>query len=445
MKKIITKISIYATAVLSAALCFTACEDEPDRFKLTEGKPTVYYIRPVKAAASDSLLTGAYMGNSICLVGENLTSVYKLLFNDQEATLNNSYITNNTLLVDVPSEIPGEVSNLMYLITKAKDTVKVDFQVLVPGPSISSMKNEHAPAGSVTTLYGDYFVDDPNVPLQVFVGDQEATIKDFSKGSISFQVPATAVANTPVTVKTIYGEAKSSFYWMDSRGMLFNFDTDPHPANHGWHAQVIETDDTALDGKFLRLGDPDVTLDADGGWNDGNFSFEYWPGDNWDEGVVENYANSPCLINYADFADWKNMSLKFEMYIPSSNPWMSGSMQLIVGSPEKITGAMSGCMDIYGFKCAGANNTWFNGTSLPRGLYTPWVATGSYDTGDEWITVTVPYANFIYGSDGTVATGPALTTFDFTSLTIFVWSGGNKGTDCQPVIKIDNIRAVPNK
>lgn len=138
MKKNISKIGMYAAAVLAAAVSFTACQDEPDRFRLTEGKPTVYYIRPVKAAAADSLLTSAYMGNSICLVGDNLTSVYKLLFNDQQATLNNSYITNHTLLVDVPNEIPGEVSNKMYLITKNADTVKVDFNVLVPGPTILS-------------------------------------------------------------------------------------------------------------------------------------------------------------------------------------------------------------------------------------------------------------------------------------------------------------------
>jgi hypothetical protein len=182
-------------------------------------------------------------------------------------------------------------------------------------------------------------------------------------------------------------------------------------------------------------------MDPDGGWDDGHFSFEYWPGD-WTDPI--SYNDSPLLTDYADFSDWKNMSLKFELFVPSANPWMAGSMQLIVGGVDKISGSGAG-VDIYGNTCAGANNTYFNGTSLPRGLYTPWVSTGSFDTGDEWITVTVPYSNFLYGSDGTVATGPALTADDFTSLLIFVWSGGNKGTECNPVIKIDNIRAVPNK
>ena len=440
MKNIISKISVYAAALLVAAMSFTACQDEPDRFRLTDGKPTVYYVRPVKAAAADSLLTSAYMGNSICIVGDNLTSVYKLLFNDQQAVLNNSYITDHTLLVDVPNEIPGEVSDKMYLITKNADTVKVDFSVLVPGPSILSMKNEYAPAGSTTILYGDYFVDDPNVPLQIFVGSEQAQIKEFSKGSITFVVPDDAVENTPVKVSTIYGEAESVFNWKDTRGMLFNFDTDPHPTNHGWHPQVIETDDTALDGNFLRLGGTDVTMKEDGDWDDGHFSFEYWPGD-WTTPV--SYNDSPLLTDFADFSKWESMALKFELYVPSANPWSAGSMQLIVGGVEKISGSGAGA-DIYGNTVAGANNTFFNGNALPRGLYTPWVSTGSFDTGDEWITVTVPYANFKYGMDGSTATG-SLTAEDFTSLTVFVVSGGNKGTECNPVIKMDNIRAVPVK
>ena len=440
MKNIISKISIYAAAALVAVVSFTACQDEPDRFRLTDGKPTVYYVRPVKVAAADSLLTSAYMGNSICLVGDNLTSVYKLLFNDQQATLNNSYITDHTLLVDVPNEIPGEVSNMMYLITKNADTVKVDFQVLVPGPSILSMKNEHAIAGTTTVLYGDYFVDDPNVPLSVFVGEEPAVIKEFTKNAITFVVPEDAVENTAVKVSTIYGEAASVFNWQDTRGMLFNFDTDDHPANHGWHAMVIETDDTALDGNFLRLGGTDVTMSEDGGWDDGHFSFEYWPGD-WTDPV--SYNDSPLLTDYADFSKWEDMALKFELFIPSANPWMAASMQLIMAGVDKISGSSAGT-DIYGNTVAGANNTFFNSNVHPRGLYTPWASTGSFDTGDEWITVTVPFANFKYGADGSAASG-SLSEKDFTSLTIFVWSGGNKGTECNPVIKIDNIRAVPVK
>ena len=442
MKKNIAKIAFWAAAFFGLALGFNACEDEPDRFELTDGLPTIHYVRPIDVTVKDSLLTSAYMGNGICIVGDNLRSVYKLLFNDQEAVLNNSYITDHTLLVDVPNTIPGEVSNKIYFYNKNGDVVDYDFNVLVPGPSIASMSNEFARPGSQAVLYGDYFIDDPNVPLTVSIGDMPVTdIKEINKGFIRFTVPEGAEEGE-VSVKTVYGAATSVFHYRDSRGSLFNFDTDPHPANHGWHAQVIETDETALDGNFLRLGGVDVLMDADGGWNDGNFSFEYWPGDTW-EGV-ENYPTGKRLTDFADFSDWENMALKFELYVPKANPWSAGSMQLIVGGVEKITGAAAGLTDIDGKTTAGANNTYFNNDELPRGLYTPWVTTGSFDTNDEWITVTVPYSNFIYGASGVPATGK-LTASDFTSLTIFVWSGGNKGTECHPVIKIDNIRAVPVK
>ena len=249
------------------------------------------------------------------------------------------------------------------------------------------------------------------------------------------------VADVPVKVTNVYGEAKSTFHYKDARGSLFNFDNDPHPGNHGWHAQVIETDETAIDGKFLRLGGVDVTMSEDGGWDDDHFSFEYWAGD-WDD--PKTYADSPRLIDFVDFSDWQNMSLKFELYIPSANPWQAGAMQLIFAGVDKITNGGDGVVDIYGVKTAGANNTFFNGNELPRGLYAPWTSTGSFDTADQWITVTVPFANFLFGADGSLATG-SLSASDFSSLTIFVWSGGVAGTECHPVIKIDNIRAVPNK
>ena len=444
---------IFSSLLLASAVAFSfslqSCKDQPDEFELTGGTPTIDYIRPAKASAKDSLLVQAYPQATICLVGSNLTSIKEMYFNDKKAILNTSFITDHTLIVQVPSDIPDLVTDKIYMTTNDGDKLTYDFHVVIPAPTVASMSCEYAVPGSIATIYGSYFVDDPNVPLTVtFPDGQVATIKDInsSRSAITIEVP-NCTTEGQITVKSIYGTTNSAFRYLDSRGMLFDFDT-PNIAtnvvlgNHGWHAQKIETDDTAISGNFLRLGDPSVTLDADGAWNDGNFSFEYWPG-NWQD--PENYQGDGVrLTDLADFSDYSNMSYKFEMLVPKDNPWSSGAMQIIVGGVEKITNGAAGVKDIDGKTLAGANNTYFHNDELPRGIYRPWEATGSFDTADEWITVTIPISEFKYGFSGAAATG-TLTADDFTSLTIFVVSGGIKGTECNPVIKIDNIRAVPNK
>lgn len=440
--------ALIAALAIASSFALQSCEDEPDKFELTGGKPTIYYIRPADVNASDSLLVQAYPQAQICIVGENLTSIQQMYFNDQKAILNTSFITEKTLVVQIPSDIPDEVSDKIYMITKDKDTLTYDFHIVVPAPVVASMSCEFAKPGTTATIYGSYFVDDPNVPIVVTFPDG-TVISNFTtktRSVLSFEVPNCTTEGT-ISVTSIYGTGTSSFHYLDSRGLLFDFDT-PNVktgavlGNHGWHAQVIETDETALSGNFLRLGGTSVTLDADGSWNDGNFSFEYWPG-NWAD--PETYSGDGVrLTDLADFSDYSNMAYKFEMYVPSANPWSAGAMQVIVGGVTKISMGSAGVSDIYGNVLAGCNNSYFNNDELPRALYRPWESTGSYDTGDEWVTVTIPMSDFKYGMSGSAATG-SLSASDFTSLTLFVVGGGITGTECNPVIKIDNIRAVPNK
>ena len=66
------------TAIL---LLFVACDDDSKgKYEMTGGVPTIYYVRPPDIEKADSLLVGAYMGETICLVGDNLTSIQELYF-----------------------------------------------------------------------------------------------------------------------------------------------------------------------------------------------------------------------------------------------------------------------------------------------------------------------------------------------------------------------------
>lgn len=449
--------ALFAMALVAASAGFTSCEDEPDKYEVAGGTPTIDYVRPVDADSKDSLLTAASLNNTICIVGRNLRSVTKINFNDQSAVLNTSYMTDNTIIVTVPKTIPSEVSDKIYFITSKQDTVAYDFKTIVPAPTINSMSNEWADAGEEVTIKGDYFLDYDNSHLTIKVGENYTIPYEdlkISQNNIRFNIPEDMPKHEPIYITTINGTTKAGFRYMDNRGMLFDFDTPWKEGgdvlgNNGWHNRTITSDATSLSGNYMVLGE--TAMGSDGGWNDGNFSFEYWPG-SWQD--PETYSSRPRMQDLADFSDWKNMSLKFEMCIPKDNGWSAAPMQIYFGSVTQVSNGAAGVKDIYGNVLAGANNTFFHEQGkLARALYMPWQNTEDklYNTEDKWVTVTIPLADFVYDYDGNKGLSYSGVN-DFSAFNIFIVKGAYNdasvlptGVDCNPIIKIDNIRVVPNK
>lgn len=449
--------ALFAMALVAASAGFTSCEDEPDKYEVAGGTPTIDYVRPVDVASKDSLLTGASLNNTICIVGRNLRSVTKINFNDQTAVLNTSYMTDNTIIVTVPKSIPGKVTDKIYFITNNKDTIDYNFKTVVPAPTINGMSNEWAAPDEEVTIKGDYFLDYDDSHLNIKVGENYTIPYEdlkISQNSIKFNMPEDMPKHEPIYITTINGTTKAGFRYMDNRGMLFDFDTPWKEGgdvlgNNGWHNRTITSDGTSLSGNYMVLGE--TAMDADGGWNDGNFSFEYWPG-SWQD--PETYSSRPRMQDLADFSDWKNMSLKFEMCIPKDNGWSAAPMQIYFGSVSQVSNGAAGVQDIYGNVLAGANNTFFHDKGkLARALYMPWQNTEDklYNTEDKWVTVTIPLADFVYDYDGNKGLSYSGVN-DFSAFNIFVVKGAYNdanvlptGVDCNPIIKIDNIRVVPNK
>jgi hypothetical protein len=447
----------------TVAAVFMGCEDQPDKYEVADGTPTVDYIRclssEIESSSDDEdthhtngeLVTEASPQSTLCLVGENLRSVYEIYFNDQQAILNTSYITDNTLIVDVPKSVPSKVTDKMYLVTRDKDTVDVDFHVIISAPSVTSMSNEYAAVGDEVTLTGSYFIDDPGTPLtvafttadggKVYVDHDDITFSD-DYSTLSFPVPEGADEG-PLTVSSIYGTTKTALYYKDTRGLLFDFDGVTGLGNHGWHDRPITTDANAVSGNYVQLGNGTAKMSAAGDWDDSDFAFQYWPG-SWNTPTDYPEREGVKLTSLVDCSNWENMSLQFEMCIPSEYPWQAGAMQIVFAGIDKVSYGNAGT-DVNGDVVAGPGNDYMQTSTLPRALYRPWTATGSYDTDGKWVTVTLPLkSSFIYGYDGSVSSG-TLSASDFTSLVIFIVGGGISGTECTPLIKIDNIRLVPYK
>lgn len=431
-------INWFFVAALAMMGCFmTACEDQPDKYEIADGVPTLKYVRSPLPEEADSLLVGAYLGNTVCLVGDNLRSIYELYFNDQKATLNTSYMTDHTILVDIPKNIPEEVTNKIYMVTKSGAKVDFDFNVMVPAPVVSSMSCEYAPAGSEAVLYGDYFVDDPNVPLTISMpGDitvEGEQITSITKTAIKFIVPVGAMQGN-IRVKSIYGTGQSVFQYKDTRNILFDWDGNYEgalAAGNSWNGdnekkgQILPSV-PSVDNNYMVLG---TTFLSGGQWDTPpEYTMMYWPDLNATEGCVPLY-DLPQFKKMLEDYTIEELALKFEVYVPTSNPWMAEGMQIMFTSLDEAS-------------IQKHNNDYFYQTETPRGVWVPWEETGSYDTGDQWVTVTLKMSEFNKQLSGVVSE-TELTKEKLAGLSIFLRGGGVDGKECEPIICIDNIRVVP--
>jgi len=350
-----------------------------------------------------------------------------MYFNDQKAQLNTSYITDHTLIVQIPSGIPEEVSDKIYMINQNNDTTIYDFHVIVPPPVITTMSCEYAREGESVTIYGNYFIDDPNVPLKVILpdGQEISNFTSFTQSTIVFDMPACTTEGV-FKVETIYGTTPSGFHYLDTRGILFDFDGSHGglAIGHGWRNGNVRTDENSIDGGYLYFGGTDIKGDIGGTWAEDQFCINYWPGDGA-ENLSDRKALADMLANY----DLASLQVKFEVCIPKASAWSSAALQVMFTSDAQVT---------YGT----AGNGYYSDASFPRGLWMPWTSTGSYDTDDKWITLSMPLSNFNKTFDGQICETSIDKTY-FTGLTLFVWNGGIEGTDCTPEFFIDNIRVVP--
>jgi len=391
-------------AALFSGTIFQACEKSDTASVM----PVVNYIRLTNPDKSDSLVVSAYMGQLIVLMGENMQDVNQIWFNDQPASVNTNLVTSTNIMVTVPNVIPGVVTNQIRLITADhKDTLKVPFNVKVPGPQLDAMVCEYVATGGTAIIKGNFFINDPGSPLQVFFpGNIEGTVTSVAIDEIKVTVPS-GVGVGPLQVKTIYGSTRSTFYFRDDRNIMLDFDT--KTAAGGWRSGVIKNSDPApISGNYVKFSGT-MAGKAGSTWNEDAFSFDLWPSSN-------GRPNVPVYTgNIADGV------IKFECYVVDS--WQASALQMIF-TPYSTANT----------------NSYIADSKVPRGLWKPWTKTEGYKTGG-WITVSVPLTDFKFAPDGSNCS-TAFSADMISGLTFFVWNGGVDGVDCTPTLCIDNIRVV---
>ena len=412
------------------AVSLASCDDDDD----SDSTPIVKYVRPTDPNVADSLMERVSMGQTVAIIGNGLGGTNQIFFNDQKAMVVPTYITDNCIIVQVPSTSWTVQNDSLTLVTGSGIRTQYYLPVNKTAPRVLTASMEYPKAGDEITIYGSGFFNDDNALAVELPGVGSVPYTYVSPTELKVTVPD-GVVKGAIRVSSAYGSGKSSFNLMEDENILFNFDEGLEW--QGWHAAKVVTFDDAISGYCLQMGDGASVLE-DNTWDDGHFSFEYWAG-SWDDPEqFDQPGQGRALYNVADFSEYKDMCLKFEMYIPSSNPWTNLSMQIIFAGTNEVS--LSG----NGGKGKGANNVFFQGEDLARAHYNPWKDTenGSFDTGNKWITVTVPFKDFVYGQTGNSPAKTLSSAADFASLTMFVWSGETSGTSCNPIIYIDNIRVA---
>lgn len=230
---------------LMVAGIFSACQkdDLPNG-----GKPQVKHVRITAPESSDSLLVSAGQGQLLAIIGENLQGAVEVWFNDQQAVLTPTYITNTSILVSVPSRIPTEITNKMKIVFADGFELLHDFEVEISAPIVSGMLSEYVNEGDVAVIRGNYFYK----PVEVtFTGGAKGEIVSVADQQIEVRVPAGAQPG-PITVKTNFGETKSDFWFRDNRNMFITGDP-----NEGWWGSYLVTnpgagDPPKINGNYYR-------------------------------------------------------------------------------------------------------------------------------------------------------------------------------------------------
>jgi hypothetical protein len=415
--KMIRYISCVFASLMMMSTLLTSCDEDGNGMELDspDGKPVVKYVRVADPDQSDSLLVSATLGSGIVIIGENLGGTREVWFNDQQATLTPTWVTNTSVFANVPSFAPNKVTDMIYLVDANGDTLAHPFVVAIPDPVIEAAVNEWPQEGENLVIMGNYFF----APLTVtFTGGVTGEVVSVSQTAIEVTVPDGATEG-PVTVTTNFGEQESTFHLWDRRNTILNFDD---KLANGWRIGLRENADNAIDGNYLVVRGNIAANQRDegpGAPSASPLAMEYWGGNDAsrDGNFYPLYPNS-----YRDYV------LKFEAKI---NSWYGGHLNICFSTPEHT----------------GNNQEIWSNSLNARAIWAPWTVEGEeVSTEGQWITVVVPLTEFQYymgsGAQGVFYT-PGQKFVETAAGSLSTWFLGSPENDGNFVeFYIDNIRIV---
>jgi hypothetical protein len=374
--KSINKTLLALLVLIAGVSVFTSCKKD------SGGTPVVNYVRITSPQSSDSLLAGAGQGQLIAIVGNNLGEAREVWFNDQQARLTPTYISNTSILASVPSAIPDSITNNLTIIFKNGYKLTYPFKVEISKPYLKSMVCEYVNEGDVATIIGNYFYE----PLSItFTGGATAELVSVTAEQVQFTVPADAQPG-PINIKTNFGESKSDFWFRDPRNIFIG--SDPF---EGWNNPSLVVTDPGpgdppkINGNYFRI----KAHIGSWGWNE------------LADGTASSMPSYSKKIPDDAILHPEKYYLKFE--INTMKPYNNSMITINAGG--------SVVQDTKGYKWA-----------------------PPYDTKGKWQTVVIPYEEVV----ASYSTPPVVNPDGYWAMVLLQGPG-----DLDADMSFDNFRVVP--
>jgi len=260
MNKIINIKSLIAIVyIIAGVFVFQSCNEE-DSYPMPS-------INNVRTTAEDTPITEGNFGDWIAIQGSGFSTTTEVWFNSVSAQFNPTLITDNNIVISVPSDFPEEITNKIRVITKG-GSVEFDFTVIVPAPIIAAISNEFPSGGETVEIYGDVFY---NVQSVVFPGGGEGEIIIYDPTMIQVVVPSGTTAGT-FTVNATAGSSDSPMSLMDKTGMICDYDALNKFEDWGKESVVVDastnpTDPQIVDGNYIKM-QSSIDVGPDSWWVD---------------------------------------------------------------------------------------------------------------------------------------------------------------------------------
>lgn len=416
MKSIIKYIYLLMIPMVMGGALLSSCDEDDDK----GGTPQIRYIRSTNPESADSLYVGAFLDNLIAIIGNNLGDVREAWFNDRQAELIPTYITNTSILVSVPEEAPLDINNTLKLVFANGFVLEHSFEVMIPPPLIASMKCEFVADGEEAEINGQYFFD--VTPIQVWFTDTnggkiEVAAEDITveSGTLVKVIVPEGAGSGPITMSTNFGTTESTLHFRDQRNIILNYDEAGKTPAGSWRTGNFVSDEHSLDGFYNKFIGVYTSPDR-------------------------NEGGSPVSTYESQF--WGQASGR-----PESNLLPGEPIDYVMKFEAKVVEWYGSYLNIAFAPWNHSNNSELWGNDLnARAIWGPWSQTNSlYDTDGEWVTVVIPMTEFKWamGQEGTgVVYTPAAFDKNVTgSLSFWVLSAPQ--ADASPFeFYIDNVRIV---